>query len=214
MRAIEAELEPEDGLAAFNGMYLHVTELVRDRVVGGEFQDPAFMTRLDIVFGGLYLAAVTATAPNPAWAPVLECRNEPDRLPIQFALAGMNAHINHDLAVAVDETCRQLGTNPSSPGVEADYQRITDLLADAQQQVRESFLAGPALELDRRYTAPVANLVGSWSIGRARDAAWTNALVLWQLRTAPRLRDDYLDRLARSVGLAGRLLLTPLDQLT
>ena len=45
--------------------------------------------------------------------------------------------------------------------------------------MRQSFLDGIDLEVDRQYAAPLANLVGSWSIERARDAAWTNARVLW-----------------------------------
>jgi hypothetical protein len=211
---VGAGLEADDGLVAFNTMYLKVTKLVRDRITEGWFHDSAYLTRLDVVFGGMYLEAVDAATPNPSWAPVLECRDLPGRLPIQFALAGMNAHINHDLAVAVVESCRQLGRSPSSPGIEEDYQRITQLLAEVQEEVRQSFLAGPALQLDRRYAAPLANLVGSWSIGRARDAAWTNALVLWSLDETANLRADFLDQLSRTVGMAGRLLLTPLDELT
>jgi hypothetical protein len=214
LEGIGAGLDAGDGLLAFNTMYLKVTTLVRDRITAGWFHDSDYMTRLDIVFGGMYVSAVDAPTPNPAWAPVLECRRLPARLPIQFALAGMNAHINHDLAVAVVESCRQLGRSPSMPGIEGDYQRITRLLAEVQAEVRQSFLEGPALQLDRRYAAPIANLVGSWSIGRARDAAWTNASVLWSLNGTPGLREDYLDRLSRTVGMAGRLLLTPLDELT
>lgn len=213
MAAIGGGLQPDDGLAAFNTMYLRVTHLVRDRIAAGSFLDSAYMTRLDIVFGSLYLAAVDTAQPNAAWAPVFECRRENGRVPIQFALAGMNAHINHDLAVAVVETCRQLGTSPFARGVETDYQRITDLLAQVQQEVRQSFLDGPLLQMDQRCAAPLANLVGSWSIGRARDAAWTNALVLWRLQDASGLRDEFLATLSRTVGMAGRLLLTPLDEI-
>jgi hypothetical protein len=32
--------------------------------------------------------------------------------PVQFALAGMNAHINHDLPLAMVSTCTALGTAP------------------------------------------------------------------------------------------------------
>ena len=156
----------------------HVTEVVRDRIAAGAFTDPAFMTRLDIVFAGLYLDAVSSAAPA---RPGLRCSKPATsrgRLPIQFAIAGMNAHINHDLPIAVVTACRQLGVDIEAPGVAADYQQVTDVLAPVQEEVRESFLAGLALEVDRHLTGPVANLVGAWSIGRAREAAWTNANVL------------------------------------
>ena len=130
-------------------------------------------------------------------------------LPIQFAVAGINAHINHDLPIALVRACRQLGLHLDSRGVRADYQRITGLLESVQEQVRQSFLTGPELELDRRYAAPLANLLGSFSIGRARDAAWANAEVLWRLDGVEPVRTDFVATLSRSVGMAGRFLLTP-----
>ncbi len=214
MREIALPMDPGDGLAAFNGMYLHVTELVRDRISEGYFGSAEFMTRFDIVFAGMYLEAVDATSPCSAWVPVFEARHQPGRLPIQFALAGMNAHINHDLPIALVAACRQLGLGPDSPGVRGDYQKVTDLLASAQEQVRQSFLDGVALDVDRRYAGPVANLVGAWSIGRARDAAWVNAGVLWELDGMEPLCQDFLATLSSSVGLVGRTLLTPVAQLS
>ena len=51
-----------------------------------------------------------------AWAPLFERRHDHSVLPIQFALAGMNSHIAHDLPVALVATCRQLDTRPTTPG--------------------------------------------------------------------------------------------------
>lgn len=214
MRELDVGLPADDGVRAFNAMYLRVTELVRDRLTDGFFGNPAFMTRLDLVFAGLYLEAVAAPERSKAWAPLFESRHLAGRVPIQFALAGMNAHINHDLPVAVVRTCRQLGLHPGSPGVEADFQRVTGLLATVQEEVRQSFMDGPLLEVDRAYAGPLADLVGAWSIGRARDAAWVNARVLWELHGVEPLQADFLATLSRSVGMAGRYLLTPVAELT
>lgn len=205
---------PNDGLDAFNGMYLRVTRRVKERIAAGDFHDAAYMSRLTAIFGGLYLAAVEegAAGRNKAWAPVLECRHDPSRLPIQFALAGMNAHINYDLPVAVVRTSRQLGTGLGTQ-VANDYRTVTALLEAEQEAVRQSFLSGLALEVDRRWTGPAADLVSSWSIARARDAAWTNAHVLWQLDGMRPLDTEFLDTLGRTVGMAGRLLLTPVKEL-
>ena len=209
MRQIEASLPDGDGVRAFHGMYLRVTELVREHLSTGDFSNRAFMERLDVVFAGLYLDAVAAAQPDDSWAPVFEKRHEPGILQIQFAIAGINAHINHDLPIALVRACRQLGLGLDSPGVLADYQRITGMLDTVQQQVRQSFLSGPELEIDQRYAAPLANLIGSFSIGRAREAAWTNASVLWRLDGVEPVRSDFVATLARSVGMAGRFLLTP-----
>jgi hypothetical protein len=213
MRELETQLPAADGVRAFNRMYLRVTELVRDQLHVGAFRNPAFMTRLDLVFAGLYLEAVARPELAKAWAPLFESRSLGGRVPIQFALAGMNAHINHDLPVAVVRTCRQLGLHPASPGVETDFQRVTGLLASVQEEVRRSFLDGLALEVDQAYAAPLANLVGTWSIGRARDAAWVNAKVLWELHGVEPLQGEFLATLSRSVGMAGRYLLTPVADL-
>jgi hypothetical protein len=46
--------------------------------------------------------------------------------------------------------------------------------------------------------------------GAVRDAAWTNAEVLWALRQMPALRDAFFARLDGLTGFAGRgLLLAP-----
>ena len=37
---------------------------------------------------------------------MLSCRNQNKIARIQFALAGMDAHINHDLSLAIVATCR------------------------------------------------------------------------------------------------------------
>src|SRR6478609_3630036 len=203
MGQVQAGLPDGDGVRAFNGMYLTVTELVRDRIAAGGFADSSFMTRLDLVFAGLYLEAVAAGQPVSAWRPLFEQRHTRGVLSIQYALAGMNAHINHDLPIAVVRACRQLGLTLDSPGVEADYQSITGLLASVQEQVRQSFFDGIHLEVDRQYAAPLANLVGSWSNGR----------VLWEIRGAEPLRTDYLSTLSSTVGMVGSRLLTPVADL-
>lgn len=209
LREIDAELDPSDGVWQFNRMYLQVTELVALRIRDGYFTDRAFLERLDIVFAHLYLDTYRADVEGrriaECWEPVFAQRSQP-RAPIQFAVAGMNAHINHDLAVAVVSTCRQLGLSPSSAAVRSDYLKVTDLLAEVHEEVRQSFLDGVVLTVDRELS-PLLTLMGSWSIARAREAAWTAGEVLWELRHTPALRESFRLSLCRTVGLAGRTLL-------
>lgn len=211
LRRVGVGLDPADGLAHFNTLYLLVTERVGERLASHAFVNPAFLERLDVVFAGLYLEAVEATddSRSKAWTPLFECRAVPGLVPLQFALAGMNAHINHDLAIATVRACRQLGLSPTSPGVLRDYLRINAVLAEVHEEVRRSLLDETERLLDRE-VSPVLNLVGSWSVSRARDAAWQQALVLWELQSSPTLTRTYLDTLARNVGLVSRQLLTVL----
>jgi hypothetical protein len=210
MEATEAAVPAADGLAYFNRMYLGVTRQVYSRLGEGFFADPAFMTRLDVAFADLYFGAVDATSDPAAvplaWQPLMEQRANTGIEPIQFALAGMNAHINHDLPLALVATCTALATSPDAGAHYADYQKVDQLLDAAEQSVRESFESVPELAVDHHLSA-VNNLVAGWTINSARDLAWNNCLLLWAVRDDPIARGLLADSLAASAALASRLLL-------
>jgi hypothetical protein len=210
MELIGATTSAGDGLACFNHMYLEVTRAVEKELGQQLFADPVFMARLDVAFANLYFDAVDAArgpaAVPLAWRPLIEQRAEAGIEPIQFALAGMNAHINHDLPLAVVEACAGLDTAPTAGAHLADYQKVDRLLDAAEQSVRQSFESAPELAVDHRLQA-VGNLVASWTINSARDLAWNNALLLWALRDDSFARGLFLDGLAAQVALASRLLL-------
>ena len=210
MEAIGAAAPPGDGLSCFNRMYLQVTRQVQSNLGAGFFADPAFMTQLDVTFANLYLEAV-ANADDPsavplAWRPLIEQRAHRGIEPIQFALAGMNAHINHDLPLAVTATCTAMGTAPSAGAHLADYQKVDQLLDAAEQSVRQSFESAPELAVDRHLQA-VNNLIACWSINSARDLAWNNSLLLWAIRDDPIVRGLACDSLAATAAAASRMLL-------
>jgi hypothetical protein len=211
MRAIAAQVPPGDGAEVFNGVYLRVTEMMADRLAtGGVFRDDAFVTALDVRFAGYWFDAYDATGATPnAWEPLFAARENKGILPIQFALAGMNAHIEHDLPLAVIATCAARGCAPDSPGVHADYEKINDLLASVEAEIRRSFLTDVERSIDD-HLEPVAHLVTSWDIARARDFAWLTVQTMWELRRVSGLFDAYAEGLARTVGMGSRLLLTAL----
>ncbi len=210
MEAIGAALPGADGLACFNRMYLDVTRQVNSQLGQGFFADPAFMTQLDVTFANLYFDAADA-AGNPAavplaWRPLAQQRAVAGIEPVQFALAGLNAHINHDLPLAMVSTCAAMGTEPDAGAHSADYQKVDQLLDAAEQSVRQSFESAPELAVDRHLSA-VANLIANWTINSARDLAWNNCLLLWEIRDDPVARGLFLGTLAASTALASRLLL-------
>jgi hypothetical protein len=212
MQAIDAALPTSDGLACFNHMYLDVTIEVGGRVAAGYFADPGFVSHLDVVFANLYLDAVNALAdaapvPKP-WQPLIGARSAAGIEPIQFAFAGMNAHINHDLPLAVNQACADFHTSPSRGDHHADYRKIDRLLDDAERTIRQSFESGVVLEADR-HTQAVLDLVCNWSINSARDVAWNTALALWALRRDRFARGLLVKGLARTTAMASRMLLTP-----
>lgn len=209
MREIGGQLPPRDGLAVFNDVYLSVTEELARRVAAGWFADPATAGALGARFGELYLVAVDTVQrglrPSACWWPLFQARRHPGIHAVQFALAGINAHIAHDLPVAVAATCRERGLTPQQ--LEGDYQRVDDILCDLEERVREQLMPGPDV-LD--VADPLTHLAGCWSLERARDGAWAAARVLWTLRDLSELREEFTERLDQSAGLVGRCLLTPL----
>lgn len=213
LRQIDADLPTNDGVHVFNRVYLTVTERVAALIGRGDtFRDDAAASELDVRFADLWFGAYDAAAagerPPSPWRPLFEDRHGPDRLPIQYALAGINAHIEHDLALALVSTCESRGTSPEDRAVQHDFEAINDVLAGVEAEIRRSFLAEAGLALDDA-VGPAAHLVSAWSIDKARDAAYLHARTIWELRRTTFLRGRYVDALGDAVGLASRLLLTP-----
>jgi hypothetical protein len=205
MRALDEAWPEHDGLAVFNRVYLAVTEEVDRRLDTGHFHDARAASTLDVRFAERYLS-VAEEGPAPAcWRPLLQFRRHPGVRPLQFALAGINAHIGHDLALAVVDACRTLGCEPAD--LEDEFDRVGDLLVSLEERVREELMPGPDL---LQIADPLTHLLGSWSLERARDATWSAARALWALRGLSDLAGEFAHRLDAAVGLAGRMLLTPL----
>ena len=212
MTLIDNLLPENDGLKWFNRLYLKVTEAI-DQQPGAHWSDPAWITRLDVVFAGYYFKAISEflhgapTTPS-AWDALFESRNKPNVERIQFALAGMNAHINHDLALALVQTDSEMNLQPALLSPEhADYQRVNNILAQLLPSVltdlARGLLGGVAED-----TGKVGRLLAIWNVAAARDAAWTFAAYLRNLPQAA--QPDALIVQDKLIGLAGRGLLLPL----
>lgn len=210
-----------DGVKWFNRLYLEVTRQVAASAPGLHPAAPGFLEALDVAFGNLYFAAYEAAGeatppadyPFHAWRPLFEARFVADIAPVQYALAGMNAHINHDLAIGIDETCVARGSEPRDDSPERrDYESVNALIAKVEKEMKAWMMTGLLKELDLAFN-PVDDIVAVWNVERARDAAWVGAKVIWSLRAVPFLRDDYVAANDRAVGFAGRALLTPVGVL-
>jgi hypothetical protein len=205
LRALADTPPPSDGVSVFARMYLVVTEAVDEHLrLGRYFRDRAATGELTGLFAGRFLGALDAR-PSPAcWRPLLSLRRHPGVRPIQFALAGMNAHIEHDLPLALLDTCARTGHELHD--LSADFHRINDVLAEVEERVRDELAPGGDGEPDE----PLLHLLGCWSIDRARDAAWASAHALWELRERPDAYRAASEALDDSVGVISRCLLTPL----
>jgi hypothetical protein len=218
MEDLDRSLPPEDGVKWFNRLYLEVTRGVAAGDGTTPQEAPGFLEAVDVEFAGAYFAAIEAAGTAPelpagfpyhAWRPLFEIRYSRDVAPVQYALAGMNAHINHDLALGICAVCVARDVEPGDDTPEhADYLAVNPLIANVESRVKTWLLTDLLAELDREF-APVDDIVAIWSVERARDAAWIRAQVLWQLRDLPSLRDDYVEINDRAAELTSRALLVP-----
>jgi hypothetical protein len=199
MQQIESVLADTDGLKWFNRLYLTVTQQV-DLHAG--WQDTTWLLALDVIFAGMYLSAVKgyldgdASTPS-SWRALMDARRTPGIDRIQFAVAGMNAHINRDLALALLATDAQQNVTPAIGSPQhVDYEAVNGLLS-AVMPKELTMLATDTLGVLAEDTGKVGRLLAFWDLCRARDLAW-----------------DFADHLRVLQGLSRAAALDVQDQMT
>lgn len=211
MQSIDALLPGNDGLKWFNKLYWMTTQQIDDPA--NTWADAAWLTSLDVVFAGLYFSAIASSLqqdPNTpsSWNALFESRYTTGIDRIQFALAGMNAHINHDLALALLQTDSELHLTPALQSPEHDdYEHVNDLLAVLLPQSLNVLATGIVGELAQD-TGKIGRLLAIWNISVARDLAWDFADHLRSLAGAS--RNFALASQDKLSGVIGRSLLLPI----
>ena len=202
MERIDSLLQSGDGLKWFNLLYLMVTQKVESSPPPGGWEDSAWLRRLDVVFARYYFDAILDWLTNPAtvpnsWKALFEARFHPGIERIQYALAGMNAHINHDLALALLKTDAELNLIPgkSSPGHD-DFEHVNGILEGVLPQALEFLATGILGELAQD-TGKIGKLLAICNVRAARDLAW-----------------EFADQLRPLTGIARGVALTAQDQAT
>jgi hypothetical protein len=213
LRTIDTTCVDGDGLKWFNRLYMQVTEAVAHRIAAGGFNDPAWLAELDVQFARLYFDALgrslSGEACSGCWRAVLDVRSNIRLARIQFALAGVNAHINHDLPAAIVATCRAMRTAPDRGTPQcADYTNVNatlDTLIESAKQTLHVRLLGDRLP-------PISALeetIAAFGVKAARDKSWTNAQVLWHLRGSSLLSNGFDDSLDGITAVVSKALLVP-----
>ena len=213
LRAIDATCIDTDGLKWFNWLYLQVTDAVEARVSGsaGGFSSAAWLAELDVQFARLYFSALNAaltSGPCPGcWRALFACRSNARLARIQFALAGINAHINRDLPEAIVATCKATHTVPlhGTPQY-ADYTSINstlDTLIEAARKTLHVRLPGDPLPP----VSQIEDVIAAWKVGAARETAWVNAEALWNLPSP--LTDNLTHSIDGLTAVVGKTMLVP-----
>jgi hypothetical protein len=178
---------PRDGVASFNYLYHLITQDVRDGCNANAFQDVTFMRELDVAFANRYLNALranaTAAGSGPkVWQALIKDRSELSISPMRFAIAGVNAHINFDLAFALITACEKMAVILGAGNQLNTYEQINDIFAKQMSPLRHHFETKLEQFFDRGAINGVADKLGDLSVIVTRDAAWTNASDIWPNR--------------------------------
>jgi hypothetical protein len=210
MQAIDALLPANGGLKWFNRLYLMVTQQVDMNPPGGAWQNPAWLVALDVVFARYYYGAIrgylAGETISSSWSALFEARFRSGIDRIQFAVAGMNAHINHDLALALLETDASLNVMPAPGGPEhADFESVNVLL-QTEMPAALQMLAADTLGVLAEDTGKIGRVLAFWNVRKARDLAWEFAEHLRGLSGVG--RQAALDVQDATTGALGRAILT------
>lgn len=213
MQRIDTTCVDGDGLKWFNWLYMQVTQAVEARVTLVGLADPGWIAALDVQFAILYFGALRAALSGQlspgCWQALFRSRNVASIARIQFALAGINAHINHDLPQAIVATCQLTATIPEHADAHyADYTALNGtldgLIESAKRMLYVRLLGDPL--------PPVSHLettIAAWSVSAAREAAFDNSELLWHLRDLPPLSSNFMNTLDGLTTVIGKALLAP-----
>jgi len=187
----------------FNKAYLLVTSAIQEGARNHYFSNPQFIEKFTISFAQYYLLAVNETASDsiklpPAWA-ALNTASQSRRMPNSILLLmGANAHINHDLPLALANIIDKEDAN----NLLSDVLKVDKLLMKSGREIINRFEENNwFLDLLRRriifvYYRPVMYMILYWRI-----RAWHN----YKSIKNTGLKNSRYAR--RSVSIARRLMI-------
>ncbi|MEU8228237.1 DUF5995 family protein [Actinoplanes sp. NPDC048967] len=200
----------ENRVAAFNSLYFTITDRVAQALRTADVRNKDFLELLDVEFAKRYFSALRLWGDDDAATPdaweVLFRRAQDDRVtPLAAAMLGVNAHINHDLALALVSTWEQLGP-PDPDEIHPDYLLVNKIFFEEIPGLRRRYSTPFQLKIDRL----VGNL-DDWSqrvlVSVTRAHAWEQAERLWSLRDDQEDLDRALLVMDRASAYVGELLL-------
>jgi hypothetical protein len=214
MQQLDAAMDPEDGLKWFNTLYLLVTQAVLERTRDHAWNDPRWLNRLDVVFAELYFNAIRDMVQSPGsvhkpWEVLFEARRNPHIMRVQFAICGMNAHINHDLQFGLIQAGEDLDIAPVSGSPQhEDFEFVNGILEAVMPEVKQILATGIVGQIDQDL-GRVDDILAIWGVKAAREFAWKSAENFWPRKGFPgalSARHLFNDG---PTGVIGRFLLLP-----
>lgn len=169
-----------DRRGIFATAYLQITRSIDGAIDAGRFEDPEWTRQYLVCFGNLYRRALfawecgAAESVPTAWRLSFEAARDGTGLVIQHLVLGINAYINHDLALALGES----GIDPDRGRRYRDHVRVNEVLEESTPALKEQVSSRHAPILQRLdwVSGRLDDDFTRFSIPRAREHAWTFAI--------------------------------------
>lgn len=198
----------ENKAGYFATLYKRMTIAVRLGIRNNAFEDAKRMEQLDLLFAKRYIDAYDAYMNNKpcttSWKFAFDCCRNDDLTVIQHLILGINTHINLDLAIAAALTC----PGNTIDTLEKDFYKINTIINSLVDDVQESLCR---IWLPMRMLTKIANgrqeAVLNFSIDKAREASWANALLLAAMTSDQQQR--YIQQMDATVLQIGKGIENP-----
>jgi hypothetical protein len=187
VQSIMEELPPsptKNRVSAFNELYLKITRRV-DTALHEGVKSADFLELLDVEFAKRYFAALelwnndNEDTPD-VWEVLFKRAGDLRMSRLTAAMLGVNAHINHDLALALNATWAELGA-PTDDVIYPDYLLVNEIFYQEIPPLRRGFSTAWQRELDD-FVGPLDDWTQRMLVTVTRARAWEQARGLWLLR--------------------------------
>lgn len=175
---IEQSVTENNYLCAFAYVYQRTTEEIKKAIKNGRFQNPERMGKMDVIFANLYIQAIHNYAIDKpiskSWRFAFDLKNNSMSI-IQHILLGMNAHINLDLSVAA----ASVSNGKQIISLKNDFMEVSKILGELTNTIQRGLgKASVWMRLLDIFGFKSDEKIINFSIKKARDFAWINAMEL------------------------------------
>ncbi len=116
------------------------------------------------------------------WATLFDVRSDTEIPTLNYAMAGVNAHVNFDLAFALLTTWETHPDPAERDAQHRDYCRINDIFYAKMNKLSDEFDSPFSKFGDGTWLDRLGNLFGDLLVRETRDFAWDAAMRMWTHR--------------------------------
>ena len=200
-------LGEHDGVACCTALYRRATSRMWHASSAGSLRNPELLAGLQVGLANRYLAAAGGEG-TACWAPLLAQRDDPRVSRLQFAAAGVTAHLRVDLPLALVDLCLELGTSPFSGAKQDSCREIQRAFVRELLALRRSLEAAWG-RLAAQVERGVPAVFDQWTTMAAEETAWGSVARIWELRRRGYDPGPVVDGLAQEAAEAAAEILVP-----